>query len=152
MPEGTYYEIINPSDKAFFFAPSLTIATLVTVILGNGQYAAKPEAEDAPEVPMFLFGGFDEWWTENFEEDLEGAVDRHRGEIAKSLRSVAYGDMQTRRLFDAALEAIEDPEKRATFIAKWNDEKRTSLNDIMGRAHQIAQNMEAAEAEAEGKQ
>ena len=139
------YELINPSDQTHFEAPNLLVAALVTFLLGQGQYGAKPEDDEAAEVPIFLFGGADEWWSEHFpDEQMEGAADRHREVLVRSLRSVCYGDLRERRLYDDALAAITDEQKRAEFIESWNDKHRSSLNNIMGRAHKFAERFEAA--------
>ena len=37
-----------------------------------------------------------------------------------------------------ALTKIDDPVKRADFREKWNSRMRASLNDIVGRAHALA--------------
>jgi hypothetical protein len=140
-----YYEIINPSDKCFFKADGVAVAGLVTVLLGNGQYAAKPETEGAPEVPFFMFGGLDAWWDAHGDgQPLEGAVDRHKAAIIECLRSVCYGSLEDRRMFEDALALIDDPQKKAKFVAQWNDRYRTSLNDIMGRAHAYAEKLAKA--------
>lgn len=139
------YEIINPSDHATFIAPNRMIAALVVVLLGGGAYGGRAEIDDeANGVPIFLLGGFDEWWKETFpDEDLEGVSARHRVALAKSLRSVTYARFADRHLFDSAMAAIDDPAKREAFIEEWNDRKRTSMTNIMGRAHDLAQRMEA---------
>jgi hypothetical protein len=134
-----YYEIINPSDCCGFYADSYMAATLATVVLGNGQYGAKPDDAAAKEVPLFLFGGFDEWWNAEFpDEPLEGVLERNKEAVGLVLRSVCYGTAAERRLYEDAVASITDDEKRAEFVAKWNDEKRTSMNNIMERAHKIA--------------
>lgn len=144
-----FYEIVNPSDQAFFEAPNLMIAGLVTVILGGGQYSATSEDEDAADVPFFMFGGWDEWWAENGDgETSEMAGERHKPALVKALRSVCYGDLKERKLFDAALSAIDDPKKRETFIEEWNDTHRSSMNNIMGRAHKLADSLEEESQDA----
>jgi hypothetical protein len=137
-----YYELVNPSDPVTFQAPDLKIAALVTLILGHGQFAANPEDENAEGVPLMLFGGAEEWWNERFQEPMENAGDRDRERLAIALRSVCYGSTTDRKLYDSALLAITDPEKRAGFIAEWNDRHRSSMNNIMGRAHSIAERLE----------
>lgn len=138
-----YYEIVNPSDQAFFEAPNVMIAGLVTIILGGGQYGATPQEDGAQEVPLFLFGGWDEWWAENGDGGpSEMAGERHKEALVTALRSVCYGDLKQRQLYDKALAAIDDPQKRKTFIEEWNDTHRSSLNNIMGRAHKIADDLE----------
>jgi hypothetical protein len=145
------YELVNPSDACTFQAPNTLIATLVTVVLGGGQYSATLLDTDAPghrDVPFFMFGGFDEWWaTHGDGGPSDGAADRAGAAFTEALRSVCYGSASTRRLFDSALAAIDDPAKRAAFIAQWNDEKRSSLNNIMGRAHALADRLDRKMAE-----
>ena len=142
-----YYEIINPSDKCGFYADTHLVAVLVTLLLGNGQYSAQPSEDGAEEVPFFMFGGFDEYWAERFpDEPVDGVMDRHEAEIITALRSTCYGSSEDRKIYDAALEAITDDAKRAEFVEKWNDENRSSMNNIMGRAHELADRLSAKAA------
>ena len=120
------YELINPSDRVHF--------------------GATPSDETCPDVPILLFGDAEAWWGEAFptEPSLDGWLERNTGKVATALRSVCYGDLTERRLYDSAVAAIDDPDKRSAFVARWNDAHRSSLNDIMGRAHQVADQIEAA--------
>ena len=145
------YELINPSDPVTFEAPDLKVAALVTIILGQGQYGAQPVDDSAEGVPIMLFfGGAAEWWTERWpEEPMDGAGDRDATRLAAALRTVCYGGKEDRQLYDSALRAIDDPEKRAAFVAEWNDRKRSSMNNIMGRAHSLAASLESRPPEGQ---
>jgi hypothetical protein len=137
------YELINPSDATTFVAGDLKIAALVTFLVGGGGYSAEPEDDKAAGVPMFLFGGAEEWWNKTFPgEPMGEAVEANREEVVIALRSVCYGNATSRRLYDRAMAAITDEEKRVAFVAEWNDANRSSLNNIMGRAHSIADGIE----------
>lgn len=57
-------------------------------------------------------------------------------------RDVRHGDFEDRARYNAALEAIDDPEKKAAFIDKWQA-GCSSLNNIGGRAHRMAQALAA---------
>lgn len=142
------YDLINPSDPITFEAPDLKIAALVTIVLGGGQYAAEPEDDGTEGVPVMMFGGGPEWWSAHFDEPLDGAGDRDGVRLAAALRSVCCANRVDRRLYDSALRAITDPAAREAFVAEWNDQKRSSMNDIMGRAHHVAAKLEAAAAKA----
>lgn len=137
-----YYNLVNPSDPVTFEAPDLKIAALVTLILGHGQYAADPYDDSAEGVPLMPFGGAEEWWNEHFQEPMENAWKSDRERLAAALRSVCYGSITDRELYDSALRAITDAEKRAGFIAEWNDCNRSSMNNIMGLAHSIAERLD----------
>lgn len=59
------YELINPSDEIFFDAPDLKTATIAVAVVGGGKYAAK-DMDGHTAVPIFMFGGFDEWCKGKF--------------------------------------------------------------------------------------
>lgn len=59
------YELINPSDKIFFEAEDLEVATVAVGLVGSGKYGAHPKG-DGPVVPIFLFGGWVDFCTEHF--------------------------------------------------------------------------------------
>jgi hypothetical protein len=76
---------------------------------------------------------------QNFQTSrLKACLSETRKLLGWFLRSVCYGTAAERRLYEDAVASITDDEKRAEFVAKWNDEKRTSMNNIMERAHKIA--------------
>ena len=132
----TEYELINPSDPYTFLAPDKEVAALV---IGNLSLAFGAETKDEKEderVPIFLFGGFDQWYQEEFgRTPTEGLVARKK-EVGEALVSFMLGHFQDRERYNAALEAIDDPAKAEAFKDKWQD-GRTSLNDIGGVAHSI---------------
>ena len=161
------YDVTNPSDPTCFRAPDKQTATLVTILIGRGQYAAKaigPDGQEITEkrpgrpgescarddsvawplsVPFFMFGGFEEYWKANWPgETQEGIIGRRRAEVVAALRTVVLGEVSDRQLFDEACAAITDPDKLKAFVASWNDKKRSSMNDIMGRAHAYANCLE----------
>ena len=131
------YEIINPSDPYTFLAESLEVAALVIFILGGNSYGAKPEDENAEGVPVFVLGGALEWYQKTFQRPLDEAIKVLGLDVANALQSVMLGSFEDRRRYEAALTAIDDPEKRQAFMEKWQD-SRSSLNDIGGRSHALA--------------
>lgn len=136
------YEISNPSDPYTFVAESHEVAALVIFILGPA-YGAKPEDDEAESVPIFLFGGATEWYTEQFSRTPQEGLDALEDDVATALESVMLGHFSDRRRYSAALEAIDDPEKRKAFMAEWQDE-HSSLNNIGTRCHAYAHAIRAA--------
>lgn len=114
------FELINPSDKYLFEAPSLEVAALSVLLLGHGNYGAKQVDGDA-EVPLFLLGGNpDPWFEENFGRTLKASVQiADREQLAATLRS------------------LEIPGPGS------HDEKRTSMNDLRSRALRLADQLVA---------
>jgi len=152
------YDIANPSDAATFLAPDRTVALTVLALIGEGAYGGTPMArdgerlekseQDALRVPIFLFGGYEEWWkAEGFPAEPIGAtIAERKVEVIASLRSVAYGDLEDRRSYDSACAAIDDPEKLKKFKSDWEDRRRSSLNKIVKRAWAIAEAIERDKA------
>lgn len=69
-------------------------------------------------------------------------------EVGEALASFVLGHFKDRARYNAALEAIDDPNKAETFKEKWQD-GRTSLNSIGGVAHSIGKKLLAATGRTE---
>lgn len=135
------YEFINPSDPYTFIAEDFETATLTVLVLGP-TYGAKPK-DGGEDVPLFFLGGTDyleSWYKEHFgRTPNEGAVAK-REAIADALLSFMLGGFEDRRRYEAALEAIDDPAKKARFIDQWQD-GHSSLNNIGTKAHRLGQKL-----------
>lgn len=88
----TIYKIISPSDPYHLTADDLVLAAIAACLLGHGKYAL--EATDGSEgVPLFLFGGHDEWFAAqgagSFDEALTAATGQRAEALAKVLESVS---------------------------------------------------------------
>lgn len=105
------YEIINPSDYCTIEHDSLLAAAVACLLLGRGQYALEPVEEGAEKVPMFMFGGFEGWWGERSDVNVNEWMDTNKEVLAE------------------AMESVERPGER------------TSMNDINGRADAWAERL-----------
>lgn len=108
------FEIINPSDPYTMEAPDLEIAAVAVSFLGDGKYPLSGMGQDkGQDVPAFLFGGHDEWFTAKFGKSFEDTatyVMKQRGEeLATALDSVTL-----------------------------NAYRRTSMNNIKDRAQALS--------------
>lgn len=133
----TLYEIINPSDPYTFEEPDVVTGAVALVVLGEGKYAGRPIDGKADEIPLWLFGGHEEWFKAHGVEDLEAFVDGHSEEVAACLESVLYGDARDRAFVVRTLSLIPEEALRELVKAAWQD-RHGSLNDIGGRATQLA--------------
>ena len=111
------YNLINPSDPYTFEAPDLITAAVSVCLLGNGKYPADALGADANlsnNIPCFLFGGHDEWFQARFGATFEATTERmlkeRPGDLVGCLKSVKLGSA-----------------------------KRSSMNNIGGRAREMAQ-------------
>ena len=142
------YEIINPSDPYIIEADSLEIAFMACIILGSGQYAFEPLADGGTKIPLFFSGmvpSIDEWCKEHLggrttKEVIEHVRSKKRIELADCLDSCLIGKAQDRETYYLGLNLIDDSAKRERWWSEWHDKRRSSLNDIGGRAHKIAEN------------
>ena len=104
------YELINTSDKYTMEGEEIACFA-AAILLGEGNYGLKHESGE--NLPLFLFSkasDFETWWRAKFGIEFQAAADANRNGIRAALESV-------------------------TLVGK----ERTSLNDIGGRAKQMAQ-------------
>lgn len=134
------FKIVNPSDPYTITASSLDVATVTTVLLGQGKYPLQ-SLDGGQDVPLFSFGGADKWCEEVFKENLmelsNRVMDTKMAEVADCLDSVLYGDAQDRIEFLESTEGMtrEDFEEARGIRQEKN---RSSMNDIGERAYRMA--------------
>lgn len=135
------FEIINPSDAYTMETDNFIAACVATCLLGNGAYALEEIGGDK-KMPVFLFGGHDIWFTEQFGKSFERCVDDvSASELADCLDSVLIGKPQDRETYKRGLELIDDPAKREQWHFEWHDKRRSSMNNIGGRAWRLAERL-----------
>lgn len=149
------FEIVNPSDTYTIKSDDLELAAIACCLLGQGQYAL--DGIDCQEsVPMFLFGGEEEWFTEKFGSDFTTSLTRvletRSTELADCMDSVIIGGSANRQSYEKGLELIDDPDKKAKWRDHWHDERRSSMNDIGGRAWKWAEKIRSGSVEVNRKQ
>jgi hypothetical protein len=108
------FDLVNPSDPYTLEADDLQVAAVACCLLGNGKYGLTGLGDDAGQnVPVFLFGGHDEWFVSKFGMDYETtathALNHRNDALARAFESVTIGG------------------------------ERSSLNNIGGKARDIAQ-------------
>lgn len=140
------YELINPSDPYTFRAASREAAVLAAISLATGFGVQEIGSEwSAGPFVLCAAGEFAQWWQAEFGSDWKAWQKSHRREIVEALESFAIGNANTRLDYEAALAAIDDPEKREAFRLDRHDRRRTSTNNI-GRAAWNLANMLAHQA------
>lgn len=83
------FEIVNPSDNCTLESDSLEAAAVACVYLGRGAYGLR-EIDGARRVPIFLLGGLEEWFLDEFGACFGECVKRNLGKVADALESVRY--------------------------------------------------------------
>lgn len=134
------FSIVNPSDPYTIEAPALGIAVMASILLGQGKYAFK-SLDGGEDVPIFSFGGGDDWCSKHFGESLmelsNGVMDTKMREVADCLDSVLYGDAEDRLEFLASTEDLDRPNFEAARIMRQQN-LCSSMNDIGERAYRMA--------------
>jgi len=143
------YELHNPSDPYTFLAPDKEVAALVIGLLSPAFGAGTQDDNEDNRVPIFIFGGYDEWYQEQFGRTPVDGLNARMKEVGEALQSFMLGRFVDRARYTAALDAIDDPEKRKAFIEKWQND-RSSLNNIGGAAHGIGEALLEKVIEREG--
>lgn len=120
------FDLMNPSDPYTLEADDLQVAAVACCLLGNGKYGLTGLGDDAgQDVPVFLLGGHDEWFVSkfgmNYEDTATHALNHRNDALARAFESVTLGS-----------------------------EERSSMNNIGGKARDIAQalRLKAAELDA----
>lgn len=104
-------EISNPSDYATIDCTDKIAASIAIVIMGQGHYGIIDDEGDEG-MPIFLFGGHDEWFKGKFGKSFEEAIETTGiSRIADALDTIQL------------------------------DGKRTSMNDFTARAHRLAKEL-----------
>lgn len=125
------YELINPSDRYTFYAPSIEVAA-VTVIQLSAGFGANEVGGDERTPVLF---GWQEW--------LDGHgitpewTDDHLEEIAAALESFLIGGPAERADVESMLAELPE-EKRKAWRAKRQDRHRSSMNQIGESAYKYA--------------
>lgn len=139
MTSELCWEVVNPSDPY-----TIKAAAAAVLLIGRGQMGLTPEHEDGKHMPVFLLGGSEEWMADVFGPSRPGECDglnrfvlEHGREIADCLDSWTYGGVRKRRMYEAAMAAIDDSAKRAEFRARWNGEL-SGLNDYASYTARVA--------------
>lgn len=132
------YKLVNPSDPYTFIADDLETAASVVFLVSTIFGATNKEGE--VEVPVFIFGGAEEWYIEQFGRSSYDGLKAKKKQVVEALGSMMLGNFEDRRRYEATLSAITEPDKREKFIAEWQD-GRSSMSDIGTYCHRLAEQL-----------
>lgn len=134
------FKLINPSDPITVVADDPFIAALAVLVLGDGHYGLCDE-HDNDVLPLLFLGGLDEWLERQgyTPAQLHELFAGHHAKIADVLDSAMVGEFRDRELYEEKLASLRsDPDALLAWKTRYNEERTSSLNDIVGRAHQLA--------------
>lgn len=138
------YEISNPSDCITIEADDELVACVAVLLLGSGKYGLVRQ-DGATVLSIFLLGGADAWIAERVGDNLDEWIEAHSTELATVLDTAMVVSVGLRAPLLKAIAAAGGDRQGA--LAAFNEERRTSMNDICGRARRLAARLrEPAEA------
>lgn len=137
------FDVINPSDPITLEHEDPLIAAMAVLWIGRGRMGLVDEQGESV-LPVFLFGGAEAWLEEHGIEDVGTYLRANRGELAAALESAVLCSPRDR----AAVLAALGPEAMPAALARWNEAKRSSLNDICGAMHEMAASIRPHPGEA----
>jgi hypothetical protein len=142
------YNIINPSDAYTIAADDYAIAVVACLVLGNGQYGFAPvDGSKDKRVPLLISDRADEWCQKHFGMSAVALIRKtsktQPTKLIDCLESCLIGDLGSREDFEEACNFIKDEAKQIAFKAARHDRRRTSMNDIGGRAYRMAAELRA---------
>lgn len=131
------WEISNPSDPVTVKGADLAAVAIATFMLGQGKYGAH-ELDGERQVPIFLFGGSEEWCSATFGMSVEQLLDNtDRSAIADVLASAVIGEPSLRKGYDLVASQLYGDELSA-WREQYHGEHCSSTNDICRRAWEMA--------------
>lgn len=140
------YQLIGRDEDATIEASDELVACVATIELGRGFVSlTRGDAEGTRVLPLLAFGGAEEWRESVGIRDYIEFLEDHRAEIARVLRTAAYGTVRER---EAVLEGIDpdDEAARSVALAAWNDDRRSNPKDLCARAVRLAESISCFEA------
>lgn len=130
------WELTNPSDAIIIEHDNFKEAAFTALYLGQGKYGLKG-IDGAPDMPILFFGGVPEWFEKTFGEKIEDLPTIDAG-IAAAFRGYLLGSPHELEIYRAALKNMT-PEAAQEFRETWNENKRTSINNIVAHAYKCAE-------------
>ena len=129
------WELVNPSDFCTLEGPRVSCG-IAALLLGTGQCPLVSTSTGDTVVPLLRLWAEDEQvaWIEDFcGGPINQYIREHASDVADALRSLVYGD---RHGWEVAVAVRTD---REAFRLAWNEQRRSSLNNMSERSHAIAE-------------
>lgn len=113
------FDIVNPHDAYTMTADTHQVAAVAVCLLGEGKYGLKGMApNEGMDVPVFLFGGHDRWFTSafgtSFEQTANECLTTGREALAAALESIECRHQRTSMVDLAALGKVLAESVRTT--------------------------------------
>lgn len=144
MAERRIYALVNPSDAVCFDTDDEEALAAGILVLGEGWYGLTRD-DGSEALPLRPFGDAAEEVAKKCVTFLNSPSNLRRS--ATALRTILYCSISDRKALESAFSDLPDAQ-RIEAIRRFNDSKRSSMNDIGARALRLADQFEKA---AEGR-
>lgn len=147
------FELVNFSDQCTLVGNNPEAACLIIAIAGQGAFGLKWKEEgEEKSMPPLRFGGFEEFFKENFNLDpnkddrLENDLN-FCGDCAEFLESAAYVSVEDRASYDEKLNRYRVVENWEKFRSEHENKNRSSMNKIVQNFWKVAKNLRKRQQE-----
>ena len=144
------YEIANPSDPVTLESDDPKLVAITILVTSQGKYGVTDE-KGGTVLPVFLMAkaeDIDHWLKETFGmpfSDIDAYMTENALRMAELLETAMVCQPGQRKALMVSIEAGGGDVKKA--LAAWNEEQRSSLNDICGRCFSLAKAFRQTHAE-----
>lgn len=132
------YKFVNFSDVITFYADNDDYARAATLLVGEGKSGCQKEDGSSLDYCFTAFSG--EAPKEVYDFIMKAVKDKDE-KLLNALNSFAVCDFGERAIFDDYTKNGTDKEK----LEKWDETKRTSLNDFCSYAKNLAKTIKNRE-------
>ena len=134
------WEIVNMSDP-YTIRGDFELVSLAIGILGKGKYAGM-EIDGDRRIPLFIFGGTDQWFMEQFGVSFDNSFLRvDKNALADVFDSVVIGSADDRQEFEAIIHGFSTDSACKAFRLERHEKMLSSMNDIASYAYSIADSL-----------
>lgn len=134
------YEFITPSDAITFKTDDDKVAFTCALLLGNGQAGCRNITTNKSVPSMLMFCVDPQKEIQKFiNGSFEEFIKQNKIKISECFNSFAYVTPSERKVYDNACDAITDADKLKQFKQSHENENRTSMNQFVNHAWEMAQ-------------
>lgn len=95
LPTMRRFEIVNPSDECYIYSDDPIIAAAAVCVVGEGAYGMNEKGGERFEMPIFLFGGSEEWFKEKTGAGFDVYLKNNHLKISDCLKTFEYPKERT---------------------------------------------------------
>lgn len=137
-------EIINPSDCVLIECDDVNIAAVAIFWACKGMYGLTDTATGESVLPILAFSDeaqITAWLKEKGIDNMSDYLAKNKDKIVAVLDSATTCGVDTYRTFKRLIEAAPNEAEKKKLYEIWDDEHRSSMNQIANNLKKTAENL-----------